>query len=240
MRTTERVFLYSAVAALAAISLFHGTTPATAVAPRTASDLGPADALTLSGKDAKSNLVLRNADGRLAFGDQATARVWSIGAVNSDKIMKLLLKSERFEEERKRLEETAKGKDEEFRKRYSELEAKYKDIDPKSPGFEAGRAEVEGFFKEVEGWRKEIGDKLSKLQAEQIEKAYREMTTAVDVVGDRSKLDIVLRFVPTAQPFGAGNPADSMLQVQVRTFLHYPESIDLTPELLKELSLKDE
>ena len=86
------------------------------------------------------------------------------------------------EEERKRLEESAKGKDEEFRKRYSELEAKYKDMDPKSPGFEAGRAEVEGFFKEVEGWRKEFGEKLSKLQAEQIEKAYREMTTAVDVV----------------------------------------------------------
>jgi hypothetical protein len=31
-----------------------------------------------------------------------------------------------------------------------------------------------------------------------------------------------------------------MLQVQVRTFLRYPEQIDLTPELLKELSLKDE
>jgi hypothetical protein len=28
--------------------------------------------------------------------------------------------------------------------------------------------------------------------------------------------------------------------VQVRTFLHYPETIDLTPELIKELSLKDE
>ena len=103
-----------------------------------------------------------------------------------------------------------------------------------------GRAEVEGFFKEVEGWRKEIGEKLSKLQAEQIEKAYREMTAAVDVVADRAKVDIVLRFVPTAQAFESNTPADAMLSVQVRTFLHYPEAIDLTPELLKELSLKDE
>ena len=62
MRTTERVFLYSAVASLGVAALYHGTAPATALAPRTASDLGPADALTLSGKDAKSNLVLRNAD----------------------------------------------------------------------------------------------------------------------------------------------------------------------------------
>jgi serine/threonine protein kinase len=100
--------------------------------------------------------------------------VWSLGAVNTNKIMKLLLRSERFDEERKRLEETAKAKDEEFRKRYTELETKYKDLDPKAPGFDAGRAEVEGFFKEVEGWRKEMTEKLSKLQAEQVEKAYRE------------------------------------------------------------------
>ena len=163
-----------------------------------------------------------------------------MGAVNSDKVMKLLLRSERFEEERKRLEEAAKGKDEEFRKRFQELEAKYKDLDPKSPDFEAGRAEVESFFKEVEAFRKETGDSLGKLQAEQIEKAYREMTAAVDVVGERTKVDLVLRFVPTAQPFDVSSPADAMLQVQVRTFLRYPEAVDITAEVMKELSLKDE
>jgi hypothetical protein len=31
-----------------------------------------------------------------------------------------------------------------------------------------------------------------------------------------------------------------MLQVQVRTFLRYPEAIDITAEVMKELSLKDE
>ena len=239
MRSTERIVLWSALAGIAAFTLLRGAErAATAVPAPVPQDLGPADAVILTGKDA--NLQLRNADGRLAFGDQPTARAWSIGAVNSDKIMKLLLKSERFEDERKRLEETAKGKDEEFRKRYAELETKYKDLDPKSPDFEAGRAEVEGFFKEVEGWRKEIGEKLSKLQAEQIEKAYREMTAAVDVVADRGKVDMVFRFVPTAQAFEANTPADAMLGVQVRTFLRYPEAVDLTPELLKELSLKDE
>jgi hypothetical protein len=154
--------------------------------------------------------------------------------------MKLLLKSERFEEERKRLEEGAKTQDDEFRKRYSELETKYKDLDPKSPDFEKGRTEVEGFFREVEEWRKGIAGRLSKLQAEQIEKAYREMTAAVDVIADRSRVDLVYRFVPTAQAFETETPADAMLAVQVRTFLRYPEAVDLTAEILKELSLKDE
>ena len=66
------------------------------------------------------------------------------------------------------------------------------------------------------------------------------MTAAVDVVADRGKVDFVFRFVPTAQAFDAATPADAMLGVQVRTFLRYPEAVDLTPELLKELSLKDE
>ncbi len=239
MRITERVFLYGALTALAAVVFVRASErPATASAEPAPADLGPADALILTGKS--GNLTLRNADGRLAFGEQATAKAWSVGAVNSDKVMKLLLKSERFEEERKRLEEQAKSKDEEFRKRYGELEAKYKDMDPKSPDFENGRKEVEGFFGEVESWRKEISQKLQKLQAEQMEKAYREMVSAVDVVSERQKVDLVVRFVPTSQTFESGNAADAMMQVQVRTFLRYPEAMDLTPELMKELSLKDE
>ena len=239
MRTAERIALWSALAAsAAALFLRAPASQAVATAPRLPADLGPADAVILSGKD--SNLQLRNADGHLAFGDQPTARAWAVGAVNSDKVMKLLLKSERFEEERKRLEETAKGKDEEFRKRYSELETKYKDLDPQSPGFEQGRGEVEAFFKEVEGWRKEVTERLGRLQAEQIEKAYREMAAGVDVVAERGKVDVVFRFVPTAQDFNTQTPADAMLAVQVRTFLRYPEAVDLTLELLKELSLKDE
>ncbi len=239
MRTTERLFVYGTLAALGAALFLRGTErSADATAHPAPTDVGPADAVILAGKD--SNLSLRNGDGRIAFGDQPTAKVWSMGAVNSDKVMKLLLKSERFEEERKTLEEKAKSKDEEFRKRYQELESKYKDIDPKAPNFEEGRKEVEGFFKEVEDWRKEIQDRLSKLQAEQVEKAYREMTSAVDLVADRQKVDIVLRFVPTSQKFESDNAASAMLQVQVRTFLHYPEAIDVTPDVMKELSLKDE
>lgn len=102
MRNTERVIVYSALAGIAAMSFLRGAERNASARPEpTPSDLGPADAVILTGKD--TNLTLRNVEGHLAFGEQATAKAWSIGAVGSDKIMKLLLKSERFEDERKRL-----------------------------------------------------------------------------------------------------------------------------------------
>jgi Skp family chaperone for outer membrane proteins len=239
MRIAERAVLWSALGALAAAVLLRAPAPqATATSPRLPADLGPADALILAGKDA--NLQLRSADGRLAFGDHPTARAWSIGAVNSDKVMKLLLRSERFADEQRRLEESVKGKEEEFRKRFGELEAKYKDVDPKGPDGERRRAEAEAFFREVEDWRRDTGARLSRLQSEQVERAYREMTAAVDVIADRSKVDLVFRFIPTAQPFESESPAEAMLAVQARTFLRYPEAVDLTVDVLRELSLKDE
>ena len=92
MRTTERLFVYGTLAALGAAFFLRGTERAADATARPApSDLGPADAVILSGKDA--NLSLRNDGGRIAFGEQPTAKVWSMGAVNSDKVMKLLLKS---------------------------------------------------------------------------------------------------------------------------------------------------
>jgi Skp family chaperone for outer membrane proteins len=239
MRTTERLFVYGTLAALAAAFLLRGTErSADALAHRAPTDLGPADAVVLSGKD--TNLTLRNDGGRVAFGEQPTAKLWSMAAVNSDKVMKLLLKSQRFDDDRKALEEKAKTREQDIRKRAQELEAKHKETDPKSPEGEAAQKEFETLFKEYDAFRKEMQEKFSKLQAEQVEKAYREMTAAVDVVAERQKVDVVLRFVPTSQQFESDNVTSAMLQVQVRTFLRYPEAIDVTPEVMKEMSLKED
>ena len=52
MRTTERVVLYTAIACLAAATFMRGTERhAVATAAPVASDLGPADAVILTGKD---------------------------------------------------------------------------------------------------------------------------------------------------------------------------------------------
>jgi len=237
MRTrTVAVLVTAALAAAALLSGLDRTAIATALPA--ADELGPTDAVALRGKDGE--IRVRNEGGRPAWGTEPTARAWSMAAVNSDRIMKLLLRSERFDEERKQLEESGREKDAEFRRRFQDLESKYKDLTPDSPGFADGRAEVEAFFREVEQFRKETGDRLGKLQAEQIERAYREMAAAIDVVAERQKIDVVFRFVPTSQAFESGTAADAMLQVQVRTFLRYPEEIDVTAEVMKEMSLKDE
>ncbi|MFM8699318.1 MAG: M48 family peptidase, partial [Phycisphaerales bacterium] len=72
MTPLARRALPAAIAAAAAIALLAGTRPA---------------------DDDK----LRMVDGHVAFGEQPTARILSVAAVNSDKVMKLLLRSERFE-----------------------------------------------------------------------------------------------------------------------------------------------
>jgi Skp family chaperone for outer membrane proteins len=253
MHAKERFLVYGALAGLAALSALQFATR-TADANRFATDLGPADSVILTGKD--RTLTLRNGDGRLQWGEQATAKAWSIGAVHSDRIMKALLKGDRLAEQRRSLEDEAKAKDEDFRKRYKDLESKYKDVDPKSPGAEDARKEMNAFFKDYNEWRSTIGHRFAKMEADQIEKAYRDLTSAVDLVADRQKVDIVLRFVPTAAKFDLPAPKSSededeadtatnpvpmvMDQIRARTFLHYPEAIDLTDEVMKELGLKDE
>ena len=63
--------------------------------------------------------------------------------------------------------------------------------------------------------------------------------TAVDVVADRQKIDVVYRFIPAATQFESAQLGDAMVQVQARTFLRAPESLDITADVMKELGLKD-
>ena len=78
------------------------------------------------------------------------------------------------------------------------------------------------------------------MVADQVEKAYRELTTAVDVVCDRRKIDLVYRFIPSITPFESQDLGNAMIQVQARTFLRAPESIDLTADVMKELNLTND
>ncbi len=249
MHTKERFVVYGALAGLAALVAFQ--MPAHTASTLRA-DLGPAEGLILTGKD--QNITLKNGEGRLQWGEQATAKSWSAGAVHSDKIMKLLLKSDRLTSQRQTLEDEAKQKEEDFAKRYKDFREKYKDLDRNSPAAEDAQRESEAFQKEYYAWRNDMSQKFAKMQTEHIEKAYRDLTAAVDLVSERQKIDMVFRFVPTAAKFesdqssdeesGAEGPMDSLIktmdQVRARTFLRYPEAIDITSEVMKELGLKDE
>ena len=72
-----------------------------------------------------------------------------------------------------------------------------------------------------------------------MQKAYKELTSAVNVVADKLGVDIVLRFIPTDNEFKAVNGDQALSEVRLRSAVKYPEKLDITSEVLEELSLQD-
>jgi Skp family chaperone for outer membrane proteins len=223
MKNQERFLVYGALATLAAIVAFNAPAHTSTLAP--AAPL-PGDGLALAGK--------------------------TLGAVDSDKLMKLLLKSDRLAEERRGLEDEARKKEEEFAKRLRELRDKYKDVEGATP---ERQKDAESYQNDYRDWRNEMTKKFATMQSAHIEKSYRELVAAVDVIAERQKVDIVIKFVPVAgklidaedaaaSPDSPDAPMDMLMktmdQVRARTLLHYPDSIDITAEVMKELNLKQE
>jgi hypothetical protein len=60
---------------------------------------------------------------------------------------------------------------------------------------------------------------------------------AVDVVADRLGIDVVFRFIPTANDFQSFNSGQAYVSVRARIALKYPEALDITDEILEELAL---
>ena len=243
MRTLDRLLALTALAVASFALLARGplAAPASADPAPSADELGPADALVLlETKDRKDSLRLTNAGGRLSFGDRATDRVWSVGAVDVETCMKRLLATSEFADRRKEVEDEARKQEEQFRAQMQEIEAKYGNIGPDDPKFPEAQREANAVFEGMRRWREGQGRIVGKLAAEQIEAAYRRLVEAVEVVSDREKVDLVFRALPTARPFETDTMEGAGVQVQGRTFLRSPESIDLTAEVLKELGVEDE
>jgi hypothetical protein len=88
-------------------------------------------------------------------------------------------------------------------------------------------------------WREGSMRIREKFLAQQIEEAYRELVAAVEIVAERREVDLVIRFMPTGDPFEADTLMTAREQVLGRTFLEYPDAIDLTAEVLRELGIND-
>lgn len=217
--------------------------PAVAQEERAPVELGPADALLLAAPRGTAAdappLALRNALGRLSWSSEPGSRAFSIGLVHVDRILKGIIQSDRFIADRMKFDEQAREAREEFERRFKAFEEKYPNPDPKSPDFEQIQREFAALQNEAQAWAARIQDLQSKLAAEQVEKAYREMLSAVDVVADRRKVDLVYRFLPASKPFEALSLPDAMLQVQSRTMLRHPDSLDITDDVVRELGLKE-
>ena len=101
MRTLDRTLVIVALA-VAAVAILRPTTSSTiADSPNWLLEtLGPAESLELSGDP---GLLVRNEEGRIAWGEEPTSRSWSVGAVHIDSIIKRLLQTEDYLGEREEI-----------------------------------------------------------------------------------------------------------------------------------------
>jgi hypothetical protein len=112
-----------------------------------------------------------------------------------------------------------------------------KNISQDSPEFEEVRRKFGKLQQEQQLWEIDKRRQRGQLASSQIEKAYRDVIAAVEVVSDRHDIDIVYRFIPTADPFESTNPEQASQAVLARIALRYPDGLDITREVLEEMSL---
>lgn len=239
MVRAERILLYLILTTLL-LAVFGGglpalNGPAVAIAPSMDETLGPADTVLLNGAEGELNLT--NAKGRLAWSEEETARAWSIGAVSLSEIMPKILSRDSFKEEMDELQATAMEQSAEFQAQFKALQDEYGEIQPNDPKFPEAQGRAQALSNQYNEWEQRTRQIQGKKLAEHTETAYREAIEAVEVVADNRNIDVVYRYIPTADEFKSDSPGHAAEQIRLRTFLRYPEQIDLTTAVLEELGL---
>lgn len=208
---------------------------AEAVPARIEDQLGPADRLVLRAPDGDVSITAVK-DG-IAWSDRATDRTWSVGAVNVPKLMRSLMESERFDEDRRALREEAETQNAEFEAQFEAFREEFGDITPEDPKFPEAQQRWQLMMQEYQKWQQGTMAIQQKLGAEQIETAYRELVDAVDIVADRLGVELVIRFVPPDEPFDSESLDQASDQVGRRLLLKYPDTIDITEKVAGELGV---
>ena len=238
MHRIERISIYAILALLATavVSRPSGLTP-TAGADATAPEevLGPVDRLVLDGPEGPVDV--KAAGNAVGWGDSPYQRSWSVATVDVPKLVRSLMESDRFDEDRAELREEAEAQSLEFQERFEEFQEANAEVTPESPEFPEVQATYQAMMQEYQKWQQGTMAIQQKLGAEQIETAFKEMVEAIDIVAEEEKIDIVLRFVPVDQPFDAEMMDAANVQVQRRSILHYPDTIDITAKVEQELGL---
>ncbi len=242
MNSNERIAIYGALAVLLALNLSTmlglGSPGALADATSVEDELGPAATLTLTDED--ESLVLRNTAGRLAWADNAHGRAYSVAFMAPGKAMEPLLEADQLVEERQALDDELRTNDQEFQRRIKAYEQQNAGVTPDDPRAAEVQQTYQAMRVEYEQWRAQANARMGQLTASQIEQAYRDMVAAVEVVAERKGIDIVYRFIPTADEFGAVNPPQAYLAAAQRLALVYPDALDITDAVLEELSVETE
>ncbi len=242
MNSNERIAIYGALAVLLALNLSTmlglGSSGALADAMSIEDELGPAATLTLTDED--EPLVLRNAAGRLAWAENAHGRAYSVAFMAPGKAMEPLLEADQLVEERQELQDELRTTGQEFVQRIKAYEQQNAGITPDDPRAAEVQRTYQAMRAEYDQWQVRANARMGQLTASQIEQAYRDIVAAVEVVAERKGIDIVYRFIPTADDFGAVNPPQASLAAAQRLALVYPDALDITDAVLEELSVETE
>ena len=199
--------------------------------------LGPASAINL----VESNGVavdLRAQGGRIAWSDRPTGRALSIGVVQFGKIFKPLV------EENEEFKAQGATRREEYEVRHREATAKMEKIrremegmNPTSPEYRKVYEEYQMVYNEFEQWRQAKAKEQEALGLDRMVKAFQDFEAAIDVVAKRLEIDLVLQAIaPDDLP--RDDFARASWNISNRFVLRYPEGLDITNEVMEELSIK--
>lgn len=238
MHRVERIAVHALLLVLLVAAFsdrpFTGST-ADAEPSRLEETLGPADRLVLL-RDGKEIDVTATANG-ISWGTEPTARAWSLGAVDVPSLLGALMDSERFADDRASFQEEVETQGREFEERFEAFRDEFGELKPEDPDFARAQGTWEAMRQEFNQWQQGTMAIQQKLAAEQVETAYRELVEAVDIVAERSGVEIVLRFVPVDDPFETESLDLASEQVRRRLMIRYPDAIDLTSKVERELGL---
>ena len=253
MKTKERFVIYCLLMALIVINLSYvlsapgspgtpgiGGGVAYAEPINVGDILGPADGVELLDPEEDENLTLRNVEGRLSWGEEAHHRAYSIGYVHLGRVLNRQLAADEFEEERQGMLDEIQEKDQEYRDELNKLNEQLQESEQDSPEGREIRQRGNILVQEYRSWQQQVARERDQLAAEHLERAYRELIDAVNNVADRLGIDLVHRFIPTDDPFEVRALEQAMMAVRLRPALRYPEDLDITYEVMEELSLESE
>ncbi|MCH2138935.1 MAG: OmpH family outer membrane protein [Phycisphaerales bacterium] len=197
--------------------------------------LGPASELVLQGTD--GDITVKTVDGRITWGDTPAQRVYSEAFVAVDKLIPVMLQAESFTEEREELSGQMQIDEQRILAALDEVRVRIEDADPDDPDHPAMAEEARNILQQRQAFMQAAQQAMSQLQAAHLERAYREAVEAVKIVAERKGIDIVHRAVPTDDPFVGTMMPEAVNAIQSRSFLVYPESMDITSDVADELGL---
>jgi hypothetical protein len=241
MSHKERTIIYSLLALIGGLNIVlllaapaGRAAVADAMSPQP-QEAGAVDSIKLKGDTGE--LVLRNKAGRLSWSEHPGAASYSVAFMHVGKALGQLMEKEEFAEERKTLRDELVAENERRRGEIETIFGQLEAMDPNSPEFEEAREKASALYEQFQQSQVQGRQRESALEAQQIERAYREVTEAVEVVADRMKIDIVYRFIPTDEEFATGSAELAMRSIIARTALRYPDELDMTADVMEELSL---